>query len=112
MAKLYPTIIVTALSQGVFSQCFITMMENAMDGTDIKDKNQEPDALLCMIGLGVGEIGGAIAFGKIQDSMTHQKTIFINVIAAVISSIVLILYAAIYKFTFYFSIIMTVTWGV
>ena len=65
-----------------------------------------------MIGLGVGEIGGSIVFGKVTDMDSHSKKILINVIAASIACVMLILYTAIYKFTFYFSIIMTLTWGV
>ena len=112
LAQLYPTMIVTALNIGVFSNTFVTMMTQTMKGQDIKKDDREPDALLCMIGLGVGEIGGSIAFGKVTDMDSHSKKILINVIAPSIACVMLILYTAIYKFTFYFSIIMTLTWGV
>ena len=65
-----------------------------------------------MLGLGTGEILGAMLFGRITDKCTTRQTVLANVIAATIAYFFLILYGAIYDFKFYLAVLMTFTWGV
>lgn len=67
---LYPTIIMSALNLGIFSNTFISLMKSSMDDPDANDST--PNALLCMIGLGTGEIIGSMVFGRITDKMPHK----------------------------------------
>ena len=111
MMTLFPAIMMTSTNIAVFANTFITIMKATMVGKDISENDQEPDALLCMVGIGVGEILGSILFGRVTDNCSHRKTILINVVFTTIAIIVLMLYAIIYDFTWYLSIIMTVSWG-
>ena len=65
-----------------------------------------------MIALGVGEIVGSKAFGYITDNFSTKRTVFINMISCTAGYAILILYGAIYDFTFYLGILMTFSWGV
>ena len=80
-----------------------------MDDPD--SDNDTPDALLCMIGLGCGEIIGSMVFGRITDKMPYKKTVIINVVSLVVGGAFLILYASIYNFSFPLAIAMAITWG-
>lgn len=65
-----------------------------------------------MLGLGTGEILGSLAFGRITDACKTNTTILVNLGAATIGYGCLILYGAIYEFSFPLAILMTFTWGV
>ena len=62
-----------------------------------------------MLGLGGGEILGALVFGRIADKLENKQTIMINMLTATVGYIFLILYASIYDFTYYMAIFMTFT---
>ena len=109
MMTLYPTIIVSALNLGAYASTFINMMESTMDDPD--SDNNTPNALLCMIGLGAGEIIGSMVFGRITDKMSYKQTIMINVVSLAVGGAFLILYASVYNFSFPLAIAMTITWG-
>ena len=65
-----------------------------------------------MLGLGTGEIGGSILFGRITDKCSTKVTVVANMVALTVAYFFLILYGAIYEFSFYLAILMTFTWGV
>ena len=65
-----------------------------------------------MLGLGAGEILGALVFGRIADKLENKKTIMINMLTSTVAYVFLILYASIYDFSYYMAILMTFTWGV
>mmetsp|Transcript_28952 Transcript_28952/g.38587 ORF Transcript_28952/g.38587 Transcript_28952/m.38587 type:complete len:80 (+) Transcript_28952:788-1027(+) len=72
MVRLYPTMILTALNLGIFASVFIKMMVDTMDDKkDWSDQDQTSNALLCMLGLGTGEIIGSIVFGRITDKCKY-----------------------------------------
>ena len=76
------------------------------------DQDKDSKALLCMLGLGAGEILGALVFGRIADKLENKKTIMINMLTSTVAYVFLILYASIYDFSYYMAILMTFTWGV
>jgi len=67
---LYPTMILTALNLGIFASTFINLMTATMD--DPKATDSTSNALLCMLGLGTGEIIGSLVFGRITDKLPHK----------------------------------------
>ena len=64
-----------------------------------------------MLGLGVGEIIGSLAFGKIIDNCSTKVTVSICLVAVTVSYVFLFLYGIIYEFSFPLAIAMTLTWG-
>ena len=64
-----------------------------------------------MLGLGPGEIIGSIVFGRITDKFTHKSTVILNVIALSVSFGLLIIYSALYTFSYPFAILMTLGFG-
>ena len=112
IAMLYPTMVFTAINLGIFASVFIKMMVDTMDDrTSWLDQDKTSNALLCMLGLGSGEIIGSIAFGRITDKCSNRRTILINVLTTTVGYGFLILYGAIYDFSFTLAILMTFTWG-
>ena len=70
MLKFMPMIALSAFNLAIQSSVFVKMMEDTMK-TDIEgwdESKRDKYALLAMVGLGAGEISGAIIFGKIGDS--------------------------------------------
>jgi len=81
MSTTYPIMLTTALNQGIFSVIFIQMMVSTMgDSHGWSKQDKDSKALLCMLGLGAGEILGALAFGRIADKLENKKTIMINML--------------------------------
>lgn len=74
MLKLAPLIIWTALSNSVISSVFVPLLTDTMSNkvwtSEIKNKH----CLLSLIGLGFGEIIGALGFGYIQDHFSNRVT--------------------------------------
>ena len=58
-------------------------------------------ALLCMLGLAAGSILGWIIFGRITDKCSIKITVLINMLVTTTAYTALILYGAIYKFTYF-----------
>ena len=113
MATLYPLMVSTALNLGILSSVFIKMMVDTMDDrTEWGDQDKDSKALLVMIALGVGEVLGSKVFGYITDKFETKKTVLINMLACTVAYAILVLYGAIYDFTFYLGILMTFTWGI
>lgn len=113
MATLYPLMVSTALNLGILSSVFIKMMVDTMDDrTEWGDQDKDSKALLVMIALGVGEVIGSKVFGYITDKFETKKTVLINMLACTVAYAILVLYGAIYDFTFYLGILMTFTWGI
>lgn len=111
---LYPLMFSTALNLGILSSVFIKMMVQTMKDSkpEWSDSDQTSNALLCMLGLGSGEIIGSLVFGRITDACKTNTTILVNLGAATVGYGCLILYGAIYEFSFPLAILMTFTWGV
>lgn len=65
-----------------------------------------------MIGLGCGEIIGSLVFGRLTDKCPTNTIVVINAIAMTVGYAFLILYAAIYDFSYYLAVLMTFSWGV
>ena len=113
MATLYPIMLNTAINLGILSSVFIKMMTDTMgERTEWDSKEKTSYALLCMLGLGAGEILGALAWGKIIDKCPTKVTVLINVLAVTVSFAFLILYATLYKFTYPLALLMTFSLGV
>ena len=113
MATLYPLMVSTALNLGILSSVFIKMMVDTMeDRTEWGDQDKDSKALLVMIALGVGEVLGSKVFGYITDKCETKKTVLLNMLACTVGYAILVLYGAIYDFTFYLGILMTFSWGI
>ena len=113
MATLYPLMVSTALNLGILSSVFIKMMVDTMDDrTEWGDQDKDSKALLVMIALGVGEVLGSKVFGYITDNCETKKTVLLNMLACTVGYAILVLYGAIYDFTFYLGILMTFSWGI
>lgn len=113
MSTLYPTMVLSSITIGIYASVFIKMMVDSMDDrTSWSSQDKTSNALLCMLGLGSGEILGSVAWGRITDKCELKQTILINAMAATIAFGCLILYGTIYEFSFPLGILMTFTWGV
>ena len=114
MAMLYPIMLSTALNVGIFSSVFVKMMTDTMEETrpewDSTEKTSK--ALLCMLGLGVGEIVGSLAFGRILDKCSLTWMVIIQCLAVTIAFGLLIVYGIQYEFTFVGAVAMTTSFGV
>ena len=112
MMTLFPMMALTALNSGVQASVMIPMMVDSMKGRDEWGQQEKTSyALLCMLGIGVGEILGAIAFGRITDKLKYKSTVIINVTVLSLAFSILIIYAAIYSFSFSMACTMTFAWG-
>ena len=100
-----------SINIAMFSSIFIRMMVDTMDETDWNDKTKDANALLCMMGIGIGQVTGSLFFGRITDKLSFRKMIVTNIIVSTISYAVLILYCSFYKFNWYAAFLMTITWG-
>ena len=65
-----------------------------------------------MVGLGVGEIVGALSYGRIQDKIGMPAMILVNIFGAIVSFSVCISYILMYQHSFIFGFLMTFFWGV
>ena len=110
---LYLLILSTAINEGIHATVLINMMKSTMvDITKWDSQEKDSKALLCMLGLGSGEIIGSLIMGRIQDIFSHKNTVYLNIFATTLGYACLILYAAVYDFSFYLAILMTFTFGV
>lgn len=98
MLQLYPLMTLTSINLGVYASIFIKMMVDTMDDKPWSDSIKTSNALLCMLGLGTGEILGSVIFGRVTDKCSYAKTCWLNIMAVVISLAFLILYGSVYKF--------------
>ena len=85
-------------------------MEHDSDGWDEAKRDQY--ALRAMVGLGVGEIIGALGCARFMDKFSIKITIVANMLAVVLSFSLLFGYTIRYKYSLSFSCIMTFFWGV
>lgn len=65
-----------------------------------------------MLGLGAGEILGSLAFGRITDKCKFKVTIILNIIAASISYLMILVYTSLYEFNFELATTFCFLWGV
>ena len=112
MSMLYPIMLTTATNLGIFSSVFIKMMTDSMDEDSGKSEKEETsEALLTMLGLGVGEILGSLVWGKVIDKCNIKYTVIFNILAVTIGFMVLLVYTARYEFGNGLAIVMTFTFG-
>ena len=64
-----------------------------------------------MVGLGFGEILGALVFGKIGDKLSMKVLIATNMLSAVIAFSVALWYTTRYNFSLSMALPMTLIWG-
>ena len=89
------------------------MMTDTMDHeTEWDSEEKTSNALLCMLGLGVGEILGSLAFGRIIDKCSMNFTVLLNCLVVAVAFGFLILYGVQYKFSLPMALAMTTSWGV
>ena len=115
MLALYPLIFCTSVIKAMYASVFINLMVKTMDDEEkwgVEDKQKTSKALLCILGVGVGEVLGSIAFGRITDKCTNKTTCLLNVLATTISYGLLFLLGALYEFSFVLAFLMTTMWGV
>ena len=65
-----------------------------------------------MVGLGAGEIVGAIVFGKIGDNFSMKVTIAANMFSVVAGFSLLLGYIIRYQYSLPFGFFMTFFWGI
>ena len=109
---LYPTMALAAFNVGVYGSIFIKIMVQSMEERPWSQQDKTSYALLCMLGLGSGEILGSLLFGSIMDKLSYKKTVLINIIALSISFAMMIAYSVILDFSFTLACVMTLAWGV
>ena len=64
-----------------------------------------------MIGLGIGEIVGAIVFGRIGDRLSMRVLIATNMFSAVVAFSMAMWYVTRFSFSLGFAFAMTFVWG-
>ena len=87
------------------------MTETMQERTEWNSTEKTSKALLCMLGMGVGSILGFAVFGRITDKCSVKMTLIVNMLVTTIAYGFLILYGAIYKFSYFLAVAMTFTWG-
>ena len=87
------------------------MTETMGDHSEWKSTEKTSRALLCMLGLAAGSILGWIIFGRITDKCSIKVTVLINMLVTTFAYTFLILYGAVYDFSYFKAIAMTFTWG-
>ena len=90
----------SAINITILSSVFVQIMVDTMEdkNTTWDDEDKASNALLCLLGFGVGEIIGSLIFGKVTDKVTPRTSILINIIALTAGYGFLVLYGAIYDF--------------
>ena len=112
MMTLYPTIALVSYNLSVYSAFFIKIMVQSMETKPWTQQDKTSNALLCMLGLGSGEILGSLLFGSIMDRLSYKQTIFINIITLSISFAIMIVYSVKLDFSYTLACIMSLSWGV
>ena len=117
MVMLYPIMLSTAINVGIFSSVFIKIMTETMTEEDYPNDEWTSEektslALLCMLGLGVGEIVGSLVFGRIIDKCKLGWTVFLNCVSVAVSFALLIYYGLEYEFTIARALAMSTSFGV
>ena len=112
MAKLYPIFLTIAINIGIYSSVMIKMMADSMnEDSDKSEKDKISEALLCMSGLGLGEIIGSLIWGRVIDKFSHKTMVLLNILALIVGYSCLILYGALYEFSYGLALLMTFTMG-
>ena len=116
MLLLVPLFILSAFSIGIFAAVLVPLMTDAIkanpDTQDWPSAQSNKFCLLAMIGLGVGEMGGAILFGKIQDKMGNKVAVILCMILSLLGTAAALTFTFIFSFRLWLAVIMTFTWGV
>ena len=112
MMTLYPSIALVSYNLSVYSAFFIKIMVQSMEKKPWTQQDKTSNALLCMLGLGSGEILGSLLFGSIMDRLSYKQTIFINIITLSISFAIMIVYSVKLDFSYTLACIMSLSWGV
>lgn len=109
---LYPTMALVAYNLAVYGSILIKFMVQSMENRTWAQQNKTSNALLCMLGLGSGEILGSLLFGSIMDKCSYKRTIFMNIITLSVSFTMMIVYSVMLDFSFSFACIITLSWGI
>ena len=88
------------------------MVDSMSDDLGWDKKEKASTALLCMLGVGPGEMIGSIIIGRITDKFAHQTTVIINLIVVAIAFAIPIIYCSLYTFSYPLAIIMTLMLGI
>ena len=88
MLCVVPLIVQTAFSMGIYS-IFINLFEPTMktDAEGWSGAKRDQYACLASVGLGVGEIVGALVLGRIQDNFSRRVVILANMFCSAFSPI-------------------------
>ena len=111
MLKLFPIFIVNAINQAVISAVFIQLFMDTMHEVEWDKEEKASNALLCMLGLGVGESIGAILAGRLIDKCPVKCQVIVEVLVATLAYSALILYASFDEFSFVTASVVTTLWG-
>ena len=107
-----PLIIWSALSPAAFTGSFVPLMNKTMeiDHKDWNDNKKLAMSLFAMIPLGVGEIIGALVFGKISDKFGPKTSLKFIMVITVVAFAILFATIATYRFNA-LTFVMTFAWG-
>jgi len=108
---MFPIFGVTAANGSILAAVFIVMMVSTMEGNSWDQEEKTANALLCMLGVGMGEILGAICFGRIIDKFSVKVQVGIAVLTTTLAYALLLFYTARYEFSFVLACILTTVWG-
>jgi len=115
MLLLVPLFILSAYSNGGFLPSMVPLMTLAIKANpDLQDWSSAESSkycLLAMIGLGVGEMGGAIVFGKIQDKFGNKVAVILCIVLSLLGTAAALAFTFVFSFTMWLAVIMTFTWG-
>ena len=113
MLKLAPVLIWTALSNSVISAVFVPLMTNTMnEKTTWSDETKSKHCLLSLVGLGVGEIIGALIYGYVQDNFHNKVTAGVCLLLTSVAVIICLIYVNHYSFSLWFAALMCGMWGI
>lgn len=99
IAQLYPLFCVASMNLAIFASTFVPLLQDTMVKPSQKSWDEDTrtsKAILTMVGLGIGEILGALIFGKATDILSKPKIVGANLLAFTISFIFMALYTFLY----------------
>lgn len=109
-----PLIVQTAIGNAVNASVLVPLMSLIIKET--KEPAWDSDktnhyCLLALVGLGIGEVAGALVFGKIEDNYSGKTSTCFCLLMTSLSCLLCILYTLHFEFSLWLSALLCAFWG-
>ena len=106
-----PIVAQTAFTVSIYGSLMIKIIVETMVDEAWDDQKKNSTALLCMVGLGVGEIAGSLILGIVLDKCSMTVSVFVGLLINMLGLGTLIIYTLKFSFDPYLCTVMTFTMG-